>query len=216
MPKPVLIAQNAEITTASITIKSLTVDRRQVTMALFRQLISEEIFDWDALFRYGTASLRGVGWGHVRYLIEHSPNEAIHLVWQKGSDLRRCIVPISAPQITDGALICRRGKEKPVYRQTRDGHFKGTEHIYESYGVGYLLWNGKRFTPTGAPGFTVDINEINNSVEANQRIIDSVDKYIETCRPYLDKLKMSLEERRAAYAATVQPLFNLPQLFIAV
>ena len=84
MPKPVLISQNAEITTATITIRSLTVDRRQVTLALFRQLQEEDIFDWS------TMQLRGVGWGHVRYMIEASPEIAINLVWQKGTELRRC------------------------------------------------------------------------------------------------------------------------------
>ena len=60
----ILTAQNAEILTASITIQSLTVEKRQVTLAVFRQLLVEDIIDWDKI------TLRGVGWGHVRYLIE--------------------------------------------------------------------------------------------------------------------------------------------------
>jgi hypothetical protein len=82
----VLTAQNAVINTASVQIKTLTVAGKQVTLAVFRQLIEEHIFDW------ATGRLRGVGWGHVRYLIDRPPEAATNLVWQSGDHLRRCIV----------------------------------------------------------------------------------------------------------------------------
>jgi hypothetical protein len=82
----VLTAQNAVINTASVQIKTLTVAGKQVTLAVFRQLIEEHIFDW------AIGGLRGVGWGHVRYLIDRPPEAAVNLVWQSGDQLRRCIV----------------------------------------------------------------------------------------------------------------------------
>lgn len=93
-----LTVQNAEINTASITIRTLQVEGRQVTMGVFRQLPVEDIIS-DEL------SLRGVGWGHVNYLIEggnyayyghthiYANGRPIHLVWQRGNELRRCLVP---------------------------------------------------------------------------------------------------------------------------
>lgn len=82
----ILNAENAQIITATVTVRALTIERRQVTLSVFRQLIEEHIVDFDVM------RLRGVGWGHVRYLIEKPPDRAIHLVWQKGNELRRCIV----------------------------------------------------------------------------------------------------------------------------
>jgi len=82
----ILNAENAQIITATVTVRALTIERRQVTLSVFRQLLQEEIVDFEVM------RLKGVGWGHVRYLIESPPDKAIHLVWQKGQELRRCIV----------------------------------------------------------------------------------------------------------------------------
>lgn len=59
----ILNAENAQIITATVSVKTITIERRQVTLSVFRQLQSEDIIDLE-VFR-----LRGVGWGHVRYLI---------------------------------------------------------------------------------------------------------------------------------------------------
>jgi hypothetical protein len=82
----ILTAENAQITTATIAVKTITVEKRQITLSIFRQVIEEDIVDREVL------RLRGVGWGHCRYLIEATPDKAIHLVWQKGGELRRCVV----------------------------------------------------------------------------------------------------------------------------
>jgi hypothetical protein len=56
-----LTVQNAEINTASITIRTLQVEGRQVTMGVFRQLPVEDIIEPEG------PHLKGVGWGHVNY-----------------------------------------------------------------------------------------------------------------------------------------------------
>jgi hypothetical protein len=81
----ILTAENAQMHTAAVTIRTLTIEKRQVTLSVFRQLIEEDIFDWNTL------ALRGVGWGHVRHAIDEPPDTAINLVWQRGTELRRCI-----------------------------------------------------------------------------------------------------------------------------
>ena len=50
-----LTARNAIVSTAMIQLATLTLDRKQVTLAVFRQLIEEQIFDWQTL------ALRGAG-----------------------------------------------------------------------------------------------------------------------------------------------------------
>jgi hypothetical protein len=83
MTRKLLLVHNAEVNTASISIRTLQIEGKQVTLAVFRQLLVEDIVSKEP-------SLRGVGWGHVNYLLDGC--DGIHLVWQKGSELRRCIV----------------------------------------------------------------------------------------------------------------------------
>jgi hypothetical protein len=79
-----LTAHEATITTATVEIRTLTVTGRQVTLAVFRQLLEERIEDHDG-------RLRGEPWGTVNY---HPGKCAdgpahLHVVWQLGDELRR-------------------------------------------------------------------------------------------------------------------------------
>jgi hypothetical protein len=84
-----LTVQNAEIKTAAVELKTLTVSGKQVTLAVFRQLREEDLINVDG-------SLNGVPWGTVNYC----PNGAgkceraahWHVVWQSGTDLFRSTV----------------------------------------------------------------------------------------------------------------------------
>lgn len=86
---PALTVHNAEIKTAAVEIRTLTISGKQVTLAVFRQLREEPLLAEDG-------TLNGVPWGTVNYhpaakqcddLAEHW-----HVVWQKGSDLLRSTV----------------------------------------------------------------------------------------------------------------------------
>jgi hypothetical protein len=84
-----LTVHNAEIRTATVEIRTLTISGKQVTMAVFRQLQEERLVDHDGSFI-------GLPWGTVNYHPDKSCTSSednrphVHVVWQKGTDLRRC------------------------------------------------------------------------------------------------------------------------------
>jgi hypothetical protein len=88
-PRRPLTPQTAQITTASVEIKTLTVSGKQVTMAVFRQLYQEPLYDhltWES---------QGTPWCRVNYHPDKcgdSPRTHEHIVWQKGNELRRARV----------------------------------------------------------------------------------------------------------------------------
>jgi len=84
---PLLNVENAQIKTASVEIKTLTVSGKQVTLSVFRQIIQEDLFDTRNL------KLNGVPWGIVNYFWkEDNQDFKIHVVWQKGKELRRSLI----------------------------------------------------------------------------------------------------------------------------
>jgi len=85
-----LTVHNAEITTATVEIKTLTVGGKQVTLAVFRQLREEPLITEDG-------TLKGVPWGTVNYHPDKCGDQAghWHVVWQSGSDLLRARVAMS-------------------------------------------------------------------------------------------------------------------------
>jgi hypothetical protein len=80
-----LTTQNAQITTAAVEVKTLTISGKQVTLAVFRQLREEPLISEDG-------TLNGAPWGVVNYhpdkcgvhLTEH-----VHVIWQAGAELLR-------------------------------------------------------------------------------------------------------------------------------
>jgi hypothetical protein len=93
--------QQAAVKTASITVKVMTIEKRQVTLAVFRQLIQEPLID------YSSGQFHGLPWGTVNHCPDrkacaerrdyraydgsyhHQPH--LHVVWQKGEELRRAV-----------------------------------------------------------------------------------------------------------------------------
>jgi hypothetical protein len=83
-PAP-LTTHNAQITTATVQIKTLTIGGKQVTLAVFRQLIEEQLIDADG-------NLNGVPWGTINYHPDKcgaDDGHHLHAVWQQGTVLRR-------------------------------------------------------------------------------------------------------------------------------
>lgn len=88
-----ITANQATVKTASVDVRVLTISGKQVTLAVFRQLIEEPLVDTC------DGTLAGVPWGKVMYcpgkacsLHDRSPGH-LHVVWQKGDQLRRAAVP---------------------------------------------------------------------------------------------------------------------------
>lgn len=79
-----LTTETATITTAAIEIRTLTIGRKQVTLAVFRQLREEPLIAEDG-------TLNGVPWGIVNYHPDKCGGETAHwhIVWQRGSELLR-------------------------------------------------------------------------------------------------------------------------------
>lgn len=88
----------AQIRTASVEIKSLTVSGKQVTLAVFRQLLREPLYDDE------TMTVNGIPWGTVNYHPDRCADDRNHhhVVWQKGLELRRAQIddPTLTPQWT--------------------------------------------------------------------------------------------------------------------
>lgn len=88
---PQLTVYNAQISTATVEIKTLTVTGKQVTLAVFRQLLDEPLIAEDG-------ALNGVPWGTVNYHPDKCGDggQHLHVVWQKGDELRRSRVDAPA------------------------------------------------------------------------------------------------------------------------
>lgn len=87
--RPPLTPQSAEITTATVEIKALTVNGKQVTLAVFRQLYEEPLYASRSWKAFGTP------WCRVNYHPDRCDRDAAvheHVVWQKGEELRRARV----------------------------------------------------------------------------------------------------------------------------
>lgn len=84
--------QHAVLHTAAIDVKIMRLEKRQVTLSVFRQLQEQSIFDPDK----EPARLVGTPWGRVQYLWKGCPDWAnYHLVWQFENQLRRMPLPLS-------------------------------------------------------------------------------------------------------------------------
>lgn len=105
MTMPEITVQNAEIKTVSVTIQALTVNGKQVTLAVFRQLRQED-WKWEEIcnqlkkeWGWRENKFPGIPWGTVNYHPDDCPKVArdyphLHVVWQLNSELKRSTVYI--------------------------------------------------------------------------------------------------------------------------
>lgn len=235
MPK-VLNAENAQIITATVTVRALTIERRQVTLSVFRQLIEADIVDLDVM------RLRGVGWGHVRYLIEQPPDRAINLVWQLGSELRRGIVQRYQDRWT---LLYKQQRNIAVREcdsDQRDARGRRCMAFRPQHAWPWRqIPRGRLYdppdipapkSPERPPGWMQDGSLLESSgyhvayeafsrlwKEYNARRVAHKEAAKEAYRQeVLDALQKEYDARCEwcdQYEALVAPLFDLPQLFIA-
>lgn len=78
-----ITVHDATIKTATVAVKALTISGKQVTLAVFEQLERETLLDPE------TGELRGLPWGRVNYYRKPCEPDHLHVVWQRGEDLRR-------------------------------------------------------------------------------------------------------------------------------
>src|SRR5262245_60545334 len=90
-----ITTREATVKTATVEVKVLSISGRQVTLAVFRQLIEEPLINPT------TAELYGSPWGTVNYHWSSCgvlTGEHLHVVWQKGQELRRAEVARQRPR----------------------------------------------------------------------------------------------------------------------
>ena len=79
--------EDARLKTAFIEIKAISINNKQMTLSVFRQVPEEDIIDLN------TVQLKGVPWGKVNYFWGNiNPKNKVNLLWQKDNELRRCII----------------------------------------------------------------------------------------------------------------------------
>src|SRR5262245_40431082 len=81
--------KEAKVKTLSVEVKALMIGTKQVTLAVFRQLLHEQVID------AATGQFKGVPWGRVNYRwggCAGKGQDHLHVVWQKGDELRRACV----------------------------------------------------------------------------------------------------------------------------
>jgi len=100
----VLTIKNAEIKTVGVEIKTLTIEGKQVTLTVFRQLQER------SLINELTGDLNGIPWGFVNYCpskdcqstyVYEGYNDHLHIVWQQGIEIFRDTIYINRNEYRD-------------------------------------------------------------------------------------------------------------------
>ncbi|MFD3995436.1 hypothetical protein [Streptomyces sp. NPDC058583] len=220
-----LTPQNATVTTATIQVQALTIGKKQVTLAVFRQLREEALIGDDG-------TLKGTPWGIVNYHPDKCGGEPehLHVVWQNGDQLRRSAVqlpgagyhshpladlyvtariidgtahtPWSDPEVGDTLRLG--GKTAEGWRFYTAGRFLVGSMLYSGKASTGMLENWRRGHPVDAQHA-----EAFRSALAHAGLVPQGAS--EQIAPHLLDL---LAARR--YEDTVDELTELPQLFIAV
>jgi hypothetical protein len=197
---PALTVQNAEIKTATVEVRTLTISGKQVTLAVFRQLVNEDLID-------GAGQFRGLPWGTVNYHPDKCDRAVrhVHVVWQLGTDLRRSRV--NRPNWHGEtffdesnfvqASFCLNGHRLPEWAERKrvDGWY---EVLYDFDGM-----RCDTSEPLGPEGYASDHKCLTTEELAEHRAFLAADVAKE-------------KERRVRVAARWEELQALPQLFIAV
>jgi hypothetical protein len=178
--------REATIKTVGVAIRSLTVSSKQVTMGLFRQLELEPLVD------AATGALNGVPWGRVNYFWGDCRNDHLHVVWQKGEELRRaCCWQVRISELTLKDLR----EELSQYQKT------GRDHHYR--------------TPSGPESIIAHSSYLHDDCErrlgVDPRLLDP-----EIIALLINNDPEEHERLEGLWAKRWQELCDLPQLFIAV
>ncbi len=127
MPANPLTVHNAEVRTATVEIRTLTITGKQITLAVFRQLWNENLILNDG-------TLAGRPWGIVNYHPDKCADQPghLHVVWQSGTDIRRAThYPPRAGWMHSAtgdaliqALFCENDHRRPEWPDLIDDQFQ--------------------------------------------------------------------------------------------
>ncbi|WP_326646072.1 hypothetical protein OG884_15585 [Streptosporangium sp. NBC_01755] len=205
----ILTTQNAQITTAAVEVKTLTISGKQVTLAVFRQLRERPLIAADG-------TLDGVPWGIVNYHPDKcgdSPFEHWHIVWQSGAELLRARVDIDV--------------STPFGSETADEFMYAVAWEHRQIG-GTTFFDGKppkpsqglvRWNMGGLPMKSKVSWQVGEVLNYGQRAIGSLQEPSQSAAEWRSELAVEARaevDRRSRRRDTVLALAELPQLFIAV
>lgn len=200
MTRP-LTVHNAQITTAAVEVKTLTISGKQVTLAVFRQLQEAELVAPDA-------TLNGVPWGLVNYHPDKcsSGPPHVHVVWQQGTELRRARVdsPSASPRFWgesfDSFVAAARCRD--------EGHRRPGWLSVAGIGSGTVEWH---FV---ADGLRCVVDSVGPDGSRDHEC-PSEDELLAAEAEFWREIKAE-KERRVQLRQQWDALNALPQLFIAV
>lgn len=126
-----LRVHNAAIRTASVEVQTITIDGKQVTQSVFRQLRERDVIGTDG-------QLNGAPWGFVNYHPDEcgEADSHLHVVWQHGTELFRCRVD---HEVTFPRRISLSGTAEWVEAKVRSDESwepSSSEFMHEFAGVG--------------------------------------------------------------------------------
>jgi hypothetical protein len=215
-----LTVHNAEIRTATVEIKTLTVSGKQVTLAVFRQLIQDHLIDQDG-------GLRGTPWGVVNYHPDKCGDHPYHLhvAWQNGSDLRRDRIDPPRQAALHGrtaalAFIAaiRAGLREPNRGTAVDGHglvgVKCSLDLHPHTGMSNSATRQVRFIHDGVSYSTAVKVEVGKAFQGEPAALAWLEESAASTVPPLDEALSLLPS--AQYRRLWSEISALPQLFIAV
>lgn len=222
-----ITTEEAKLKTASVEIKAITVSGKQMTLAVFRQLIEEPIVDEV------NNQLLGVPWGIVNYHsgvgCEYVAEEHLHIIWQKGSELRRsCTVRSASAYVRSLFRVLNATVTAYYARFTLDTHFcpssadlavataEGVLKVSvgdETASVNLSVFNGIWFRDHG-----VMLSEAVRRIQLEKWLHEHKYDYEDSEQIFNDAeiVAASLTSCKRKYASLYQSLQQLDQLFIAV
>jgi hypothetical protein len=198
---PQLTVHNAEVKTATVEIRTLTISGKQVTLAVFRQLQEAPLVAEDGTFN-------GLPWGTVNYHPDRCADSGKHLhaVWQDGAELRRSLV--YAPPGTAASV-----RYWPYFRSGEVDAF--AQAAYCAHDHVMKGW----FTRTAASAWRFESPFDGTPCEAGP--VEGPYTPGHVCIPpdrgaALREAVAAEQDRRDRHCARWAELQDLPQLFIAV
>lgn len=202
---PLISVNDVQIKGLTVEVKSLVVGRKQLTLSLMRQFIEEPIIDEEAML------LRGVPWGFINYFWgddkDKTPENFIHLIWQKGDELRRCVLE----------------KKYPSYKK---------EQEYRSSGQAINTWMTRiKEEQAKIRELEIRINKINSNPEdwhyynkedlihdkeqAKEKIIE-FEKDVREWAESREQIEYFFKYLLSKYQQLITSMKDLPHFFIAV
>lgn len=232
-----ITAEEATLRTATVEIKTIQVSGKQMTLAVFRQLLEEQIIGDDG-------SLRGEPWGLINYhsgvgCDKQAHRTHLHAIWQKGDELRRsCVFRLSEslcelPGWDDLHDDLVTTYEHGLWAMTAEGWHPSVNVTHTSFTNRDVLY----FTPNGLPKIEVPVRqeqvriwqlpenytgrEQSEQLKAKLRslLAEATDGTMVTSEKWDDAVEARIRHIRKladAYRRSFARLEALDQLFIAV